>query len=142
MLRSIAFTLLALLSSSLAACGDPEPPIAGHWTLHRTARPAPASCASFATATLHVVLTPGGADEIDVVDEPLFDNGGNAILDESRVHFSTQATPFSNSLDPIIVAHDLTVDGDRLVGTATATGDGTNGGCTWTLDVVGEREPE
>ena len=145
-LRPATPILLAASATAILATGcilEP-PPTDGYWYIQRTVRPVSEECWQLSPGDLNVKVDvsaePG--HEI-VVTEPgvsLYE-GGDRVVTDTQVVLTTDEYAFSAESPganlPIVIRHDMHIEGERLVGTATAQGDGDNIGCSYTIDLDG-----
>ncbi|MBK9034414.1 MAG: hypothetical protein IPL61_24630 [Myxococcales bacterium] len=134
--------LLAAALAVTAACTDPAdaPPTEGTWLITRTVPTQPAGCFTLAPNTIEVQVTPGDAAPV-----ALTATSGSTLrpqelsATEAAVVFVTEDYALSEPGRPILIKHQLHVDGAQLLGTGTAQGDAEDLGCTYSLDLVGTR---
>jgi len=140
MRRRLAFLLLALALAPAAGCmsdgaGDTPAPSTGRWHLERTVDAQPANCHALGIGALELDVS---ADDIVVTGAHRFDNG-DLFVDATTLRFATDEFALVDSLNPIIIGHDLTVDGDTITGTGSASGDGDDLGCHYAITITGAR---
>lgn len=145
MMRLAATFLLLSASAALAACdSDPDPapaPIAGVWHITRTVHLTEGTdCPTLSVGDFRLVVSPGETSPVTLVDNTLFENGDQVEVTPTHVSFETEEFAFTENQNPVLIAHDLDLVGDQLVGMGAATGDGEYLDCRWSLELVGTRE--
>lgn len=149
--------LVALLMAT--ACGDgaggavaidaavdaAPAPIDGTWTLTRTvATQGTPPCRVMSGSTETLVVAVGASPEFTLPDHSVFDPQiyPHAVTATTIQFVAEEFGLFSTDPGrPILINHDLHLDGAALVGTARALGDGDDLHCVWSLTVTGARAP-
>jgi hypothetical protein len=121
---------------ALSACPSSEPaPVEGTWLVERTVATVSDGC-----PRLNLV-----SFEIDVDDSVALrgvspNENVDPVVTETEVWFGTHEYAYPDSLDPLLIAHELAFAGDQLVGGGDARGDGERIDCRWTIDLVATRQ--
>jgi hypothetical protein len=128
--------------SSLLAGGCFGSPVDGSWHLARTLREQPAGCWKIDAGDLDITVDDGATPPVTAGSRTNPDDNADTKVTADAVTFTTAELAFPETEhfgDTIIIAHDLRLDGDALVGTASARGDGENVACHYDWDVRGTR---
>lgn len=133
-----------------AGCGDSRdeagpdagPSLNGTWNLARvvTGQPTDPRCAPLADSGEQVRIA---TDEDPVVSLPQRIGGlvSNVEVAADVLRFVSEEYGLlaPQPTWPILIGHDLTLDGDQLIGTGRSQGDDIYLGCTWDMTVTGTR---
>jgi hypothetical protein len=119
----------------LPACLTSEPaPVEGTWLVERTVATVSEGCPRLSLVSFEIDVDDGvtlrGVTPNENVEPQVSDTG---------VSFSTHEYAYPDSLDPVLIGHQLAVAADQLVGAGSARGDGERIDCRWTIDLVATR---
>ena len=131
----------ALLLTACPSEDEPAEPIAGSWWVQRTVRTTTPGCPQLGLDDFELVLTLDGEPPVVTRGVSLFEWSPNR-LDQDSVTFTTHEYAYPDSLDPVLVGHDLALVDGQLVGTAFVHGDGPRIDCRWEIDVVATQPPD
>jgi hypothetical protein len=139
-LSHVAAAALVTFAGSLAACTSDDISETGNWRLTRTVDLQPAGCPTMTVADLHVVIDPTQSPMLFGRTQQLFDDG-QPYEGGPTMKFTTRENVFGAARPvPILIHHELTLQGAQWHGTAFADGDGSINTCHYTVTLVGTRE--
>jgi hypothetical protein len=120
----------------LAACLTSEPaPVEGTWLVERTLATVSDGCPRLSLSSFELVV----ADGVTLRGVTRNENF-EPLVSDTGVSFSTHEYAYPDSLDPVLIGHQLAVAGDQLYGDASARGDGERIDCRWTIGLVATRQ--
>lgn len=140
---------LSVLALAVGCTDDPgvpplsplTPPIEGTWRITRTVPSQPTDCAVLTANAIDVTFAPGAAQPIAMQSSTSLRDYDQVVSDDTAGFVTEDFGFFDVPGRPVLISHQLRVDGAGLVGTGRARGDGDDLGCTWDLVLDAIRIP-